>query len=145
MKRTAATERDMNPIVSMEARPGKARTATILIAEDHVDSRDALEALLLASGFAVVLARNGREAVDQAVAHRPDLILMDIMMPEVDGFEAMRRIRNDARMGAVPIIAVTAMEGAHPRALEAGADDCVRKPLEIRGLLEKVRDRLAAA
>jgi CheY-like chemotaxis protein len=83
--------------------------------------------------------------VDQAVAHRPDLILMDIMMPEVDGFEAMRRIRNDARMGAVPIIAVTAMEGAHPRALEAGADDCVRKPLEIRGLLEKVRDRLAAA
>ena len=129
-------------MLSTEAQANGARTATILVAEDHADSRDALQALLEAFGYDVVLAVNGREAVDLAVSRRPDLILMDIMMPEVDGFEATRRIRDDVRTCRVPIIAVTAMEGASPLAIEAGADDCVRKPVEIRGLLKKMRDWL---
>lgn len=135
----------MNAILSTEAHSDRARSATILVAEDHADSRDALRALLEAFGFDVVLAANGREAIDLALTLRPDLILMDIMMPEVDGFEATRRIRGDARTHRVPIIAVTAMEGASPLAIEAGADDCVRKPVEIRGLLQKMRDWLPAS
>ncbi len=117
---------------------------TILVAEDHLDSRDALRALLEAFGYRVVLAANGLQAVDAAVRERPDLILMDIMMPELDGFEAMRRLRRDRELADVPIIAVTAMEGAHDLAIEAGADDCVRKPVDIRGLLSKVDSWLEA-
>jgi CheY-like chemotaxis protein len=132
----------MNAILSTEAQSDGTRTATILVAEDHADSRDALQALLEAFGYDVVLAANGREALDLAVARCPDLILMDIMMPEMDGFEATRRIRGDARTRRVPIIAVTAMEGASPLAIAAGADDCVRKPVEIRGLLKKMQDWL---
>lgn len=116
--------------------------AVILIAEDHLDSRDAMRALLEAFGYRVVVAANGREAVDLALEHDPDLILMDIMMPELDGFEATRAIRRHGQLGAVPIIAVTAMEGAHHLAIQAGADDYVRKPIDIRRLVAKVKDWL---
>ena len=118
------------------------RPATILIAEDHADSRDAMRALLEAFGFGVVIACNGQEALDRALDKAPDLILMDIMMPDMDGFEATRRIRRDKRVSCVPIIAVTAMDGAAPMALEAGADDFVGKPVDIRRLLDKLRDLL---
>src|SRR3954462_5512290 len=112
--------------------------STILIAEDHLDSRDALRALLEAFGFRVLVAGDGREAVRMAIAERPDLVLMDIMMPEMDGFQATRALRGDARTANMPIIAVTAMEGAQQLALQAGADDFVRKPVDIRGLIAKV-------
>src|SRR5512133_12428 len=108
--------------------------ATILVAEDHLDSRDALRALLEAFGYTILLAVNGRQAVDVALAASPDLILMDIMMPELDGFEATRELRQHERTAKTPIIAVTAMEGAHQLALLAGANDYVRKPIDIRGL-----------
>jgi CheY-like chemotaxis protein len=101
-----------------------------------------MQALLEAFGFDVVLATNGQEAVDLAHNLAPDLILMDIMMPGVDGFEATRRIRSDASVSGVPIIAVTAMDGAGPMALAAGADDCMRKPIDIRGLMSKLRSWL---
>ena len=112
--------------------------AMILVAEDHIDSRDAMRALLEAFGYRVLCAVNGREAVELAIHHRPDLILMDIMMPELDGFEATRELRRHDGVGRTPIIAVTAMEGAHQLAIQAGANDYVRKPIEIRGLLAKV-------
>ena len=112
---------------------------TILIAEDHLDSRDALRALLESFGYRVLVAVDGRQAVDMAVAEAPDLVLMDIMMPEMDGFEATRRLRNNARTANTPIIAVTAMEGAQQLALQAGANDFVRKPVDIRGLVAKVQ------
>jgi two-component system, cell cycle response regulator DivK len=112
--------------------------ATILVAEDHIDSRDAMRALLEAFGYRVVCAVNGREAVELALRHSPDLILMDIMMPELDGFEATRELRQHECFGRTPIIAVTAMEGAHQLAMQAGANDYVRKPIDIRGLLAKV-------
>jgi CheY-like chemotaxis protein len=116
-----------------------ASTFTVLIAEDHLDSRDALQALLEAFDYRVIVAANGREAVEAAQAGLPDLILMDIMMPELDGFEATRRIRAHAATRAIPIIAVTAMEGARELAIQAGATDYVRKPVETRLLLEKMR------
>jgi CheY-like chemotaxis protein len=116
--------------------------ATILIAEDHLDSRDAMRALLEAFGFHVLVAVNGREAIDTALAQPPDLILMDIMMPEVDGFEATRELRRHPATSRIPIIAVTAMEGAHQLALQAGANDYVRKPIDIRGLMAKVQSWL---
>lgn len=116
--------------------------ATILLAEDHLDSREALCALLEAFGFVVIPAVNGAEAVRLARDRHPDLILMDIMMPEVDGFEATRQIRDFPETCNVPIITLTAMEGARDRAMEAGADDYLAKPINSGQLLDKVRDWL---
>ena len=121
-----------------------ARIATILIAEDHLDSRDALRALLEAFGYHVLEAANGRQAVEIALMHDPDLILMDIMMPELDGFEATRQLRRHQATHSTPIIAVTAMEGAHLLAMQAGANDYVRKPVDIRRLVAKVHDWLSS-
>jgi CheY-like chemotaxis protein len=112
--------------------------ATVLVAEDHLDSRDALRALLEAFGYQVIVAVNGREAVELAFASHPDLILMDIMMPELDGFEATRELRRHPEFAGTPILAVTAMEGAQQLALQAGANDYIRKPIDIRGLIAKV-------
>jgi len=116
--------------------------ARILIAEDHLDSREALRILLEAAGYDVAVAVDGRDAVEAAKSDRPDLILMDIMMPRLDGFEATRHLRNDDRTQSVPIIAVTAMEGARDRALEAGADDVVPKPIDTRLLLDRISELL---
>src|SRR5438105_5400053 len=114
------------------------RAAKILIAEDHPDSRDALRDLLEAFGYDVDVAANGVEAVSAAARNTPDLILMDIMMPELDGLGATRMIRAQQRTHETPIIAVTAMEGIQSQAFEAGASDYVRKPVDIRLLLTKV-------
>jgi CheY-like chemotaxis protein len=121
---------------------GTASRPTILIAEDHVDSREALGALLEAFGFRVVPAVNGLEAVELARRDGPDLILMDIMMPELDGFEATRRIRGFPETRHIPIITLTAMDGARSLAMDAGADDFLPKPVNSGALLKKVRNWL---
>ena len=115
---------------------------TILIAEDHFDSREALRALLEAFGYEVIEAMNGHQAVEAARARRPGLILMDVMMPVMDGFEAIRQIRQVPETNQIPIIAVTAMDGARELALHAGADDYVRKPIDIRRLIGLVNGLL---
>ncbi|HEU4454880.1 MAG TPA: response regulator [Longimicrobium sp.] len=117
---------------------------SVLIAEDHEDSRDALKTLLDALGYRVHEAATGAQAVEQARLHRPDLILMDMMMPHVDGFQATRMLRADPDFREVPIIAVTAMEGARPAVLDAGCDDLVTKPVDIRSFIDKVRVWLSA-
>lgn len=129
----AAAEADAAPLLP-----------SILLAEDHFDSREALRALLEASGYTVHLASNGREAVDVALAVHPDLILMDAMMPEMDGFQATRILRSSAEFRQVPIVAVTAMEGATPLAEAAGCDEVIHKPIQIRAFLERVRNWLDA-
>jgi CheY-like chemotaxis protein len=110
----------------------------ILIVEDHRDSREALSALFQAFGYDVIEATNGREAILCAAESLPGLILMDIMMPELDGFDAARAIRAIPGLERVPIIAVTAMEGVDELARAAGMSDYVRKPVDIHGLLAKV-------
>jgi CheY-like chemotaxis protein len=117
---------------------------TVLIAEDHEDSRDALRTLLDAFGYRVHVATNGRQAVEMARATNPDLVLMDIMMPEVDGLEATRTLRADAAFRQVPIIALTAMEGARDQVMAAGCDDFMSKPLDVRTFLDRVRTWLEA-
>jgi len=118
--------------------PAVKSTTKVLIAEDHEDSREALKALLEAFGFEVVEAVNGKDAVEKATTETPRIILMDIMMPEMDGFEAIRRVREMLAAHNVHIIAVTAMDGAHTLALEAGANDFVKKPVDIRKLIGKI-------
>ncbi len=117
---------------------GRPYAVRILVVEDHLDSRDALGALLEAFGYGVVVATNGREAFETALSTRPDVILMDMMMPVMDGFAAIRALRGCPATSCTPIIALTAMEGAHELALHAGADDFVRKPIDLRTLLAKL-------
>ena len=112
---------------------------TILLAEDHRDSREAMRALLEAHGYRVIEAANGREAVERALEERPDLVLMDIMMPEMDGFEATRVLRSQEKTRKTPIIAVTAMDGAQRLSQQAGVNDFVAKPIDTRGLMAKIR------
>ena len=121
--------------ISQEVRPTGKR---ILIVEDHLDSREAMRTLFEAFGYDVVEAVNGRDAILRAGLDCPNLILMDIMMPELDGFDATRAIRSIPGMDRTPIIAITAMDGAWELALQAGMSDYVRKPVDVRGLLAKV-------
>ncbi len=130
---TAAPQEDAVP------GPGEpSPVATILIAEDHEDSREALRTLLDAMGYRVEVAENGRRAVETALSTRPDLILMDVMMPEMDGFQATRVLRGSPGFREVPIVALTAMEGAREQVLAAGCDDYVAKPIDVRAFLGKV-------
>jgi CheY-like chemotaxis protein len=115
----------------------------VLIADDHEDSREALRALLEAFGYGVVDASNGAEAVAQARGTHPQLILMDVMMPEVDGVAATRQIRDDASLPRMPIVAVTALDEAGERMLQAGCDDFLVKPIDIRSFIVRVPQWLA--
>ena len=118
--------------------PGPVR---VLIVEDHLDSREALRALLEAFGYVVVLAANGKEAVEAALTTSPDLILMDIMMPVMDGLEATREIRKQPQFAKLPIIALTAkaMIDDREKSLEAGANDYIAKPIDVDKLLSLAR------
>ena len=108
----------------------------ILLAEDNEDNISTISDYLLAKGYWVIVARNGVEAVERAKEERPDLILMDIQMPEMDGLEATRCIRADADLAAVPIVALTAlaMVGDRERCLEAGVNEYLSKPVSLRRL-----------
>jgi two-component system cell cycle response regulator DivK len=114
----------------------------ILAVDDQEDNRRILRDLLTASGFEVVEAVTGEEAVATAEAHRPDLILMDIQLPGIDGYEATRRIKANPALRAIPLVVVTsyALSGDETKALAAGADGYVSKPYSPRALLAKVRE-----
>lgn len=117
---------------------GRATAGRILVADDNEDCRMALRALLEAAGYSVHEAADGEEAVRETRRVHPDLVLMDIMMPGVDGLEATRRIRDSDEVAEVRIVAVSAMEGARQASLAAGCDDCLVKPLDLSGLEEVV-------
>ena len=116
----------------------------ILVAEDHLDSRDALKTLLEAVGYDVVVATDGRQAVARALEKHPALILMDMMMPEMDGLAATRTLRQQAEMREVPILALTALDGVRERVLAAGCDDYITKPIDLPVFLKKLEQWLAA-
>jgi two-component system, cell cycle response regulator DivK len=139
------TARSIGPVVTFAApAEGKGSHPLILVAEDHPDSRDALQTLLEVHGYRVHTAADGREAVSSAITTAPDLILMDIMMPVMDGFEATRELRAREEFRSVPIIALTAMEGARELVLAAGCDDYLPKPIDIRTFLDRIRSWLSS-
>jgi CheY-like chemotaxis protein len=123
--------------------PDGGASPRVLIADDHEDSREALKALLEAFGYRVVVAANGAEAVEKARGAQPQLILMDVMMPVVDGLSATQQIRADPTLPRMPIIAVTAMDGAAERMLQAGCDDFMVKPIDIRSFIVRVPEWLS--
>ena len=116
----------------------------ILVVEDHEDNRRILRDLLTASGFELIEAVSGEDGIIEAEREQPDLILMDIQLPGLDGYETTRRIRAIPSLAKTPIIAVTsyALSGDEPRALAAGCDAYVTKPFSPRALLAKVREYL---
>jgi len=115
-------------------------SAVVLLAEDNEANIDAMSTYLSARGYQVVVARDGDEAIERAREEWPDVILMDIQMPGLDGLEATRRIRADAELGMIPIIALTAlaMPGDRERCLAAGANAYLSKPVSLDGLVEAI-------
>ena len=113
----------------------------ILLVEDNEMNRDMLSRRLERKGFEVAMATDGRQGVEMAQAAPYDLILMDMSLPEVDGWEATRQIRAAPATRTVPIIALTAhaMAGDRDKALEAGCDDYDTKPIELERLLGKIQ------
>lgn len=113
---------------------------TILIVEDNEMNRDMLSRRLTRRGYVILLAVDGETGVEVARANTPDLILMDMSLPVVDGWEATRRLKADDALQHIPIIALTAHAMANDRekALEAGCDDYDTKPIDLPRLLEKI-------
>lgn len=119
--------------------------ARILVVEDDEMNRDMLSRRLERRGYEVSLAVDGAEGVARAQAERPDVILMDMSLPVLDGWEATRRLKADPETAGLPIIALTAhaMAGDREKALEAGCDDYDTKPVELARLLEKIEALLS--
>jgi CheY-like chemotaxis protein len=120
---------------------------TLLIVEDNELNRDMLSRRLTRRGYQVVMATDGAEAVAAAERELPDLILMDMSLPVLDGWEATRRIKTGPHTAEIPIIALTAhaMAGDEARAREAGCDDFDTKPVELDRLLGKIEHWLGRA
>jgi two-component system cell cycle response regulator DivK len=116
----------------------------ILVVEDQEDNRRIVRDLLTSAGYELIEATDGAAGVRLAEAERPDLILMDVQLPVLDGHEATRRIKQNDRLAAIPIIVVTsyALSGDDAKAVAAGADAYVAKPFSPRQLLAKIRELL---
>ena len=114
--------------------------AKVLLVEDNEMNRDMLSRRLQRKGFEVIIAADGREGVAKASAESPDLILLDMSLPVMDGWEAARKIKGNPETRDIPIIALTAhaMAGDREKALEAGCDDYDTKPIELPRLLGKI-------
>jgi CheY-like chemotaxis protein len=112
----------------------------ILLVEDNEMNRDMLSRRLVRNGYEVVVAVDGQQGVDMALSERPDLILMDMSLPVIDGWEATRRIKAATESAHIPIIALTAhaMAGDREKALAAGCDDFDIKPIDLDRLLGKI-------
>lgn len=119
----------------------------ILLVEDDEMSRDVLSRRLARFGYVVITAVNGRQALETARKNRPDLILMDMCMPEMDGFDATRSIKADSQMASIPVIALTALNTAVDvrRAIQSGCDSYETKPVNVSRLKLKIEKLLPDA
>jgi CheY-like chemotaxis protein len=119
----------------------------ILYVEDNDDNVYMLRGRLTRAGFTVVVAGDGAEGVTMAASEAPDLVLMDLSLPVLDGWEATRRLKAAAETSSIPVIALSAhaMEGERARALAAGCDDFDTKPVDFARLLDKIRALLPKA
>ena len=120
-------------------------TKLILIVEDEPRNVTLLRDLLQVSGYKTIEATDGKQGVELAKARKPDLILMDIQMPEMDGLEATRILKADATTRNIPVLALTAyaMKGDEERILQAGCDGYITKPIDIQGLVKEVAEYLS--
>lgn len=125
--------------------PASERQRTVLIVEDNEDNRIVYSTMLRHFGFAVDEAENGAEGILKARSNQPDLILMDIAIPVVDGWEAVQRLKKDPSTSHIPIVALTAhaMPADRERAMQVGCDGYLAKPCEPRTVVEEVRRILA--
>ena len=116
----------------------------ILVVDDHVDILEMLTVQLRCFDWDVTPARSGRDALEKLKEFRPSLILVDMWMPEMDGFELVRLVKQDAEYRDIPILAITAMGMPEGRelCLQAGCDDCILKPFRFRELRERLTDLL---
>jgi two-component system cell cycle response regulator DivK len=121
--------------------------ARVLLVEDNEMNRDMLSRRLTRRGFEVIFAVDGQQGVDLARTQRPDIILMDMSLPVLDGWEATRLVKPDDATRSVPVIGLTAhaMSGDRERAIEAGCDDYDTKPVELDRLIGKIERLLGAA
>jgi two-component system, cell cycle response regulator DivK len=119
----------------------------VLLVEDNEMNRDMLSRRLIRRGFEVIFAVDGQQGIDLARSERPDIILMDMSLPVIDGWEATRRVKADNATRSVPVIGLTAhaMSGDRERAIEAGCDDYDTKPVELDRLISKIERLLSAA
>jgi CheY-like chemotaxis protein len=119
--------------------------ARILLVEDNEMNRDMLSRRLTRRGYEVLIAVDGQQGLDVAIAEKPELILLDMSLPILDGWEVARRLKGDEAMRPIPVIALTAhaMAGDRERAIEAGCDDYDTKPVELPRLIEKIETLLA--
>ena len=113
----------------------------ILLVEDNEMNRDMLSRRLVRRGFDVLIAEDGLKGVEVATSERPDLVLMDLSLPGIDGWEATRRLKADPQTAPIPVIALTAhaMSQDRDKAIEIGCDDFDTKPIDLPRLLEKVQ------
>ncbi|HEX6036440.1 response regulator transcription factor [Longimicrobium sp.] len=127
----------------MEAADSK---ATILVVDDNSDNVEILRAFLESRGFAIAEARDGRTALARMEEIKPDLVLLDVMMPGMDGWEVCRVIKQHPQLGDTKVVMVTAKGGFEDKfeGLRSGADDYVVKPVDFKDLMEKVARNLAA-
>jgi CheY-like chemotaxis protein len=118
----------------------------VLVVEDNEMNRDMLSRRLTRRGFQVIFAVDGQQGVDLARSERPDIILMDMSLPVIDGWEATRRVKSDDATRSVPVIGLTAhaMAGDREKAIEAGCDDYDTKPVEFERLIGKMERLLGA-
>jgi len=121
--------------------------AKLLLVEDNEMNRDMLSRRLIRKGYEIVMAVDGQQGVDMAKSESPALILLDMSLPVMDGWEAARAIKADEATKAIPIIALTAhaMSGDREKALEAGCDEYDTKPVELKRLLGKIEALLGAS
>lgn len=113
---------------------------TILVAEDRDASRELIRTVLTAAGYAVIEARDGREAIERALETPADLVILDLYMPHTDGFGVLARLRSDARYAKVPIVALTAsaMAGDREKAIASGFSEYISKPVNLALLRQEV-------
>ncbi len=118
----------------------------ILVVEDNLDNMTLITDVLQSLGYETIPARDGEEGVKMAGAEKPDLVLMDLSLPKMDGWTATRLIKADENLAKIPVIALTAhaMVGDRDRALEAGCDDYLTKPLNLRELAQKLSEHIAS-
>ena len=115
----------------------------ILLVEDNELNRDMLRRRLSHRGYEVLLAANGRQGIEMARRHKPDVVLMDLSLPEIDGWQVTRLLKSDAQTRDIPVVALTAhaMLGDREKALEAGCDDYATKPVDMPllvGMIERL-------